>query len=149
MCCKGLEWDQPLEGNCLKHWNALIGELETLGKVKIPICYFKKEMRQIFSELHGFSDASKNAYAAVLYLRTAYDDGSVSVCLVVSKTRVSPVKKQTIPRLELLGVLILSRLTDTVIKQFPTTLPAVYWVDSTGALCWNKNDCPWKQYVAR
>jgi len=86
---------------------------------------------------------------AVLYLHTAYDDGSVSVCLVASKTRVSPVKKKTIPCLELLGALILSHLTDTVIKQFPTKLPATYWVDSTATLCWIKNNCPWKQYVAR
>ena len=61
----------------------------------------------------------------------------------------SPVKKQTIPRLELLGALILSRLADTVIKQFPTKLPVTYWVDSTATLCWIKNDRPWKQYVAR
>ena len=43
MCCEGLFWDQPLEGECLKQWNALIGEMKTLNEVKIPRCYFKKQ----------------------------------------------------------------------------------------------------------
>ena len=83
-------------------FETLASELKILHEVKIPRCYFKKDVCQSFSEIHGFSNASKNAYSAVVYLRTVYDDGSVSVCPVTSKTRVSPFKKQTIPRLELL-----------------------------------------------
>jgi len=149
MCSEGREWDQPLEGQYLRHWETLVEELKILNEVKIPRCYFKKESSQSFSEVHGFSDASENAYAAALYLRTVYEDGTVSVCLVASKTRVSPVKKQTIPRLELLGALILTRLADTVMQQFPLKLPITYWVDSTTTLCWIKNHRPWKQYVSR
>ena len=119
MCSEGLEWDQRLEGHqCLQSWKTLIDELEILHEVKIPRCYFKKETKQGHSKLHRFSDASESAYAAAVYLRTVYDidDGTVSVCLVASKIRVSPVKKQTIPRLELLGALILTRFADTVMN---------------------------------
>ena len=62
-------------------------------------------------------DASECAYAAVMYLRTVYVDGTVSISLIASKTRVSPVKKQSIPRLELLGALILARLADTYLSN--------------------------------
>ena len=34
--------------------------------------------------------------------------------LVAAKTQVAPMKKQSIPRLELLGVLILARLTNAI-----------------------------------
>ena len=110
---------------------------------------FQERIKPSFSEIHGFSDASENAYATALYLLMVYADDTVSVCLVASKTRVSPVKKQTISHLELLGALILTRLTDTVIKQLLSKLPATYWVDSTATLCWIKNDQPLKQYVSR
>ena len=44
--------------------------------------------------LHGFSDASEQAIAAVSYLRTVYKAGVVDVRLTVSKTKVAPLKKQ-------------------------------------------------------
>jgi len=92
-----------------------------------------------FSALHGFSDASEHAYAAVLYLRNVYTDGTISVSLIASKTQVTPVKKQLIPCLKLLGALILARLADAVLGKLPVQLAATYWVDSTAALVWIKN----------
>ena len=65
-------------------------------------------------QLHGFSDASEKAYAAVVYMRSCYDNGTVDVKLVTSKSRVAPLSKQSIPRLELLGALILARLADAL-----------------------------------
>ena len=59
--------------------------------------------------LHGFSDASSYAYAASVYLRIELQSG-VRTVLVASKTRVAPLGGQTIPRLELLGAVILGRL---------------------------------------
>ena len=64
-------------------------------------------------QLHGFSDASERAYAAVVYIRSTYSDGQVEVRLVASKSRVAPIKRQTIPRLELLGALILAMWTNS------------------------------------
>lgn len=76
-------------------------------------------------QLHGFSDASERAYAMVVYVRSNYNDGQFEVGLVPSKTRVAPIKRQTIPRLKLLGALILAHLANklkslwTVPKQRP------------------------------
>ena len=73
----------------------------------MPRCYFKSCLQPVSFELHGFSDASSQAYGAVVYLRTVYKDGSTSSIIVASKTRMVPVRAQTIPRLELLAALIL------------------------------------------
>lgn len=71
----------------------------------------------------------------------------VSTCILTSKTRVAPMKKQTTPRLELLGATILSRLVHNVQKVLPIQ-PQVYcWTDSLTVLCWIKNHHQWKQYV--
>ena len=82
------------------------------------------------AQLHCFSDAYERAYAAVIYLRPLYEDGHVQVNLMVSKTKIAPLKKQSIPRLELLGATILARLAKTVQTALPQKLETVYWVDS-------------------
>ena len=66
------------------------------------------------------SDASERAYAAVLYLSSTYADNHTEVRLLCSKTRVSPTKRQSIPRLELLGALILTRLVRSLSASLPT-----------------------------
>ena len=48
-------------------------------------------------ELHGFSDASEQAYAAVVYLRAMYNDHHTSVTLVTSKSKVAPIKRESLP----------------------------------------------------
>ena len=58
----------------------------------------------------------------------------------------SPLKRQTIPRLELLGALILARLINRL-DLTESNAKTVYWTDSTTALSWIKNEKPWKQYV--
>ena len=58
------------------------------------------------------------------------------------------IKRQTIPRLELLGATILARLVSTVINSLTKKIDRmVYWVDSRTVLCWIRNEKPWKQYV--
>ena len=86
-----------------------------------------------------------------MYLRTVYRDGStVNTQLIAPKTRVAPIKKQLIPRLELLGATILARLLSSVqafLKSAITISQSYYWVDSFTTLCWIKNERHWKQYV--
>ena len=149
LCNEHTDWDEQLKDEHLKKWNSLTAELQTLNNVRIPRCYFDNKCSQLkFSQLHCFSDASERAYAATIYLRSTYDDGHVDVNLIASKTKVAPLKKQSIPRLELLGATILVRLAKAVQNALPQKLENVYyWVDSMTVLCWIKNTKPWKQYV--
>ena len=79
------------------------------------------------------------AYAAVAYLRTKFENGHVNVCSISSKTRVAPLKEQTIPQVELLGATILSQLVNCVCKNSNLDYYAYYWTDSITFLCWLKN----------
>ena len=101
-------------------------------------------------ELEAFGDASSSAYAAVVYL-VIKSRTSTQVRLIASKTRAAPLKKQTIPRLELLAALILARLTarvKTALEQCLNISRVRCWKDSKNVLYWiqGKNK-EWKQFV--
>ena len=63
--------------------------------------------------------------------------GNVQISLVTSKTEVAPVKRLTIPRLELCGAYLLAQLLHHVKKVFEISISNVYaWMDSTIVLSW-------------
>ena len=57
--------------------------------------------RLIDCSLHHFSDASQDAYGQVLYLRLVDEDSHINYSLAMAKSRVTPLKFVSIPRLEL------------------------------------------------
>ncbi|GFS68828.1 integrase catalytic domain-containing protein [Trichonephila clavipes] len=63
--------------------------------------------------------------------------------LLCSKSRISPIKWISIPRLELCAAGLLSKLVKKVIASLKLEFDGVYlWTDSTIALGWLHND-PW------
>ena len=77
-------------------------------------------------------------------------DGSYISNLITAKSKVAPIKKVTIPRLELCAALLLARLTHRVQEILTYQFERVYlWSDSTIALSWIQS-CPsrWKTFVA-
>lgn len=81
------------------------------------------------SEIHGFCDAVKHAYAAVVYLKTL---NTVTVMLVAAKTIIVLASALTLPRLELCSPLLLSELIYLLKDALPDTLyETFYWTYST------------------
>ena len=91
--------------------------------------------------MHGFCDALEKAFAAVVYLRSAYEDGTVEVKLVASKTCVSPLKSHP----TIIGAIISSRLMSNVTGCLFESLPKFYWTDSMAIPHWIQVTKPWKQ----
>ncbi|UYV71036.1 hypothetical protein LAZ67_8001492 [Cordylochernes scorpioides] len=87
-------------------------------------------------KLHGFGNDSEDAYAAAVYIRIPTDDG-VSVRLLASKTKLAPMWKMSIPRLELCAALLLTRLVKYIMEELDIKLEsATCWSDSTIVLSW-------------
>ena len=83
-------------------------------------------------QLHGFSDASQLAFGAVVYARHIHSDSSVTVALLMAKTRVAPTKSISIPRLELCGATLLAQLVTYVAEFLNIPKERIYcWCDST------------------
>ena len=149
MCVEGMDWDDDLQQPYREKWNYFTDESIILGNTHVPRCYFRFTSKPVNIQVHSFSDASKKAFAAVVYLCSTYSDGHIEIRLVASKTRVAPIKRQTIPRLELLGAVISARLFNSISNSLPIDDKIEKFVstDSTTTLQWIQNDKPWKQYV--
>ena len=150
--CAKIDWDQEISKHLLDYWSKLIMSIKDSEPVLIRRSYFKplNIESNVQWRLHGFSDASTRAYAAVVYLeRCTGEDREVS--FVSSKTRIAPTSAQTIPRLELLGALLLARLISSIQEAFEpeiTLLPPVCYSDSQVVIYWVKGqERMWKPFV--
>ena len=74
-----------------------------LNQIRLHRCYFNSSSQIVSPQLHAFSDASELAYSYVAYLRTEYESAEIGVRFVTSKSKVTPIKPQSVPRLELMG----------------------------------------------
>jgi hypothetical protein len=75
LCLEKLDWDAELNDQVKSKIQSWISEFQTLQSIRIPRCYLSGITGKIIStELHGFGDASKAAYAAVVYMRTVTDN---------------------------------------------------------------------------
>ena len=144
-----LDWDEPVPESIGDSWCKWRSQLKLLTRVHIPRCYFPKDVRIVSLQLHGFSDASIDAYAGVVYLRMEDANGNVHVTLVTSKTRVAPIKRLSIPRLELCGAQLLAKLLSRTRVTLNIPLENVIaWTDSTIVLNWlDGNPRRFKTYV--
>ncbi|XP_050677118.1 uncharacterized protein LOC126973819 [Leptidea sinapis] len=89
------------------------------------------------STISSVSDASERAYGACIYVRTIAVDGTVCVRLLASKNKVAPIKTTTIPRLELCGALLGTRLYLKVCNSLTNVFShCLFWCDSTIVLGW-------------
>ncbi|VDN93272.1 unnamed protein product [Brugia pahangi] len=129
---KNIHWDQPLDNQLIETWNNLVVKCPTHIK-EIP--RFTIDLSQQIT-FHVFTDASTVAYAAVVY---AHQNTHTS--LLFAKSRLAPIKGMTIPKLELLAILIGVRAAQFVIKQMELENPkVVVWSDSRCALHWIQNN---------
>ena len=87
---KKLDWDDAVPDLAYDEWMEWRSQLHLLSTKHIPRCYFDKKTQLVALELHGFSDASENAYAAAVYLRMTDTFGRKQVSLISSKTKVAP-----------------------------------------------------------
>ncbi|KRX92991.1 hypothetical protein T12_2089, partial [Trichinella patagoniensis] len=83
-------------------------------------------------------------------LRATQSTGVTRVSFVAAKSKVAPLKKLSVPRLELSAALLCVRLVRYVLQELALPVDACHcWSDSLVALGWIRGDaCRWKPFVA-
>ncbi|XP_075539920.1 uncharacterized protein LOC142574792 [Dermacentor variabilis] len=107
----GIGWDNPLPETLQPEWDCWCRELPCIEGVSIP-GLISPGFRNDDTEklVHVFCDASPKAYGAVAHIETKSPFGLRNVSLVMAKSRMAPLKRLSLPRLELMGALVGARL---------------------------------------
>ena len=148
---KGLEWDEVVPEDIQKQFIQWVEGLQYLRTWKIPRSYTGTPWRDIeMFQLEAFGDASQSAYGACVYLVAHLSDGTRRSSLVLSRAKVAPLKRVSLPRLELLAALLCARLVVYVREALKLSEDVAYhcWTDSTVTLAWIQSDPhKWKPFV--
>jgi hypothetical protein len=141
----GFGWDETLPEDISNEWSEIAQDLDDARLLKISRPYSFDTDDSKDYQLHVFSDASMKAYGAVVYLQHGQE-----ITLVMSKSRVKPLKDVTLPRLELLAAVVASDITKLVLQSLHT-LPCakvVLWCDSQIVLHWIHSNKKLPSFVA-
>ena len=116
LCLEKFGWDDPITEKMRLDWMKFFREMFELNNV-----HFNRAVKPVDATnepmLIIFSDASREAYGAVCYIRWELKNGTFSSTLLLSKSKIAPTKVITIVRLELLAAVIGKRLRLTIEKE--------------------------------
>lgn len=138
-------WDEEVPEHVRTKFLKWSHELKYLDEIRLPRWILIPHVSNL--SIHVFVDASELSYATVIYIRVE-NEYETKVHFVQSKNRISPMKKVTIPRLELLAATIGARLFNSVKEMFDDKYDVYYWTDSSTVLAWLKRDDNWSTYVS-
>ncbi len=125
------DWDTPLPDEIQEKWHSIVTDFNSVTSTTFPRCYFENGPHTSGDTcIHIFCDASLTSYGATAYICR----GNQST-LIMAKSRVAPLKKLTLPRLELMAAVIGSRLCKHL--QQNTSISQIHlWSDSQIVLYW-------------
>ncbi|KFD67045.1 hypothetical protein M514_20911 [Trichuris suis] len=110
--------------------------MEDLGSISVP--RLMRPSTRPYT-LHVFCDASEVAYRAVMYCRSDDFESRPCVTLLMVRGKAEPLRRLTIPRLELQGAVIAARMVATIVRDLQSSLDNVtFWTDSAVVLHWLK-----------
>lgn len=123
-------WDDPVPPQLETKWTAFHKQLHQLQELRIDPFAFTPQWTDV--QIHCFADASELAYGTCLYVRSTDQAGNIHVQMLSSKSRVAPLKRLTLPRLELCAAKEAASLHSKVIKAIDLgQVRSTFWSDST------------------
>ena len=111
-----LGWDDPIPDDLKSKWEKFFTDIFDLENISFKRC-IKPNTATGNPNLVIYSDGSSLAYGACAYIQWKCTDGTYKAQLCMSKNRVAPIKQLTIPRLELNGAVIASRIRAFIITM--------------------------------
>jgi hypothetical protein len=122
-----------------EHWHRLQHKLPIINCILIDRLIISKEELER-TELHGFSDASEAAYGACIYIRSIDVQEKITTKLICSKSRVAPLKRLSLPRLELCAAMFLADMYQASSRALKISFnKIIFWTNSMVVLAWLKS----------
>jgi hypothetical protein len=120
------------------HW---LNELPKLVHFSVPRCLKPAYFGDAVSvQLHHFSDASESGYGVTSYIRFMNDKEHIHCTLLFSRSRVAPLKKTTIPRMELTAATVAVRMSLMISRELDLDVTQFFWTDSMSVIRYIANE---------
>ena len=144
-----LPWDTPVDQDLQQRWLTIAEDIQQsiTKQATLPRQYLPTPVEQQAElQLHVFADASTLAFGTVAFLQQG-----PHTSFVMAKSRVAPLKKRTLPQLELMAALIAARMAHFIQQAFQKRYPDLsihMWSDSQIVLHWLNSEKPLPQFIA-
>ena len=154
LCKDSFQWDHPIPENIKQQWLKWKSNLGKLNSIKISRCFKPKNFDIKGYSLHPFSDASDIGYWQASYLRMVNEDGKVHCCLLIGKSRVTPMKFVSVPQLGLTAAVLSVKISQQLkqeldIEEDISEVEEFFWTDSQVVLNYISNESKrFKVFVA-
>ena len=142
LCRNGVGWDDEVPDGIRSRWEKWRLELPFLENCNIARCHKPQEFDEVKDVmLLHFCDASHSGYGQCSYIRLVDAKGRIHCSLVMGKSRVTPLKPITIPRLELTAAVVSSKVSRMLRKELEYEhVKEIFWTDSKTVLGYINND---------
>ncbi|XP_055633346.1 uncharacterized protein LOC129773726 [Toxorhynchites rutilus septentrionalis] len=138
-------WDEPLPDELKDWWQDYREQLPLLHQLRVP----RRVITSTSYAIHCFCDASERGYGCCVYIVSTNTSGGRISNLLITKSRVAPLRTQSIPRLELCAALLGSQLINQILTSTEFSGSVVFWTDSSVVLHWiNSPSFAWKTFVS-
>lgn len=84
------QWDEKIPIEIYNEWKTIKNQMNNIEK--ITIARWINYNPNVKAEIHGFCDASNKAFAAVVYKKIIELNNNVTITMLKTKTKVSPLK---------------------------------------------------------
>ncbi|XP_064647466.1 uncharacterized protein LOC135500150 [Lineus longissimus] len=141
LCKKEIGWDDQIGEENTPRWQQWLEDLKLPDILSVPRCLKPITFVDVVScQLHVFSDACAQGYGIAAYVRSVNTDAVANVELLMGKARVAPLKKVTIPRMELTVATIAVKFGYIIIQEMDYKFDQIrYWTESMSVLRYIQN----------
>ena len=135
---RGYDWNDEVRDEIADKIGDWLEQLKSLQEVKIPRCLRRPDpVKRIVT----FADASQQAYGPAVCMRFDYYNDTVTGRLIAAKGKVASFDPMTVPRLELMGVILGLRSTQSLLTVLESPMQSMtFFSDSTDVL-WRIRGC--------
>ena len=122
---KKFTWDEELPEDVKKEWIQILLKVKDAEKITFKRC-IKPVNARGNPDLIICNDGSELSMCATAHVRWECEDGSIKCQLWTAKSRVTPLRRQTIPRSEMQSAVMGTRLAATIKKHSPWEFDNIY-----------------------
>ena len=136
-----LDWDTPVPDTLAHSWMELLQSLPELDKLKFNHCMIPGEFADGVAEVHNFCNGSQAGYGCCSYIRVINETEQIHVALITAKSRLSPLKRITVPRLEMASAVLAVKMNNVIQRELDVpVVESTFWSDSEITLAYIRNE---------